>query len=210
MATSGTSICNQALGRIGANRINDLDDTTDTKPEAIQCRLHYEPTRDALLRSHWWRFAAGRATLSQDTVDPAFEYDHQFILPTDFMALRSIYGDNYTTRRNLRYSVAIEGSRILTDESTIQIRYTKKITDASKFDPLFVKMLSLLLSDELIGPLAGGDKGIQDKIDRKIASLMPRVRAMDRQEQNLVGRINQKSWNDARIQGGGTYRQDRV
>ena len=90
MAESPTSICNQSLGKLGAKRINDLSDTTDTKPEAIQCRLHYEPTRDALLRSHWWRFARDRAVLSQDTNDPAFEWDNQFILPNDFLRFRSI------------------------------------------------------------------------------------------------------------------------
>ena len=60
MAISETSICNMALGRLGSKRINDFDDTDESSLPIVQCRLHYEQTRDALIRSHWWRFARGR------------------------------------------------------------------------------------------------------------------------------------------------------
>ena len=62
--TTETQVCNMALGRIGAQQIADgLLDTEDSN-HAIQCRLHYAQTRDALLRSHWWRFAKARVDLA--------------------------------------------------------------------------------------------------------------------------------------------------
>ena len=88
MAVNNTSICNMALSRIGAKRINDFDDDSDTKNEAIQCRLHFEQTRDALQRSHFWVFTKTRETLSQDTEDPDFEYANQFLLPSDMLRYR--------------------------------------------------------------------------------------------------------------------------
>jgi hypothetical protein len=199
MATSNTSICNQALGVIGSKRLNDLD--TDQSPEAIQCRLFFEPDRDALIRSHWWRFARARASLSQDTVSPDFEWDNQFILPSDFLAARPVFGDFET--QNTRFSYDLEGDRLLTNQEAIDLRYIKRVTDPTKFDPLFVKVLVYTLADDLIGPLAGGDPRIQKKIDAKLAVLMRRVRTMDKQETNTKGRANRRSWNDSRFTNGG-------
>ena len=203
MANSETSIINQGLGLIGSLRINDFSDDSENSPQIIQARLHYEPTRDALIRSFRWRFAAGRSQLTQDTSDPDFEYDNQFVLPTDFAASRSVFGDNGLPMENTRESYSIEGLLLLTNESSIALRYTKLITDATKFDPLFVKVLALNLADDFIGPLAGGDKNIQAKIDRKLTVLMPKVRAMDRQETNTIGRNSKPSWNAARLTSGG-------
>ncbi len=199
MAESTTSICNQALGKLGSKRITNFEDGDESSPEAIQCRLHYEPTRDALLRSHWWRFASARKTLSVDTETPDFEWDNQFALPVDFLHMKSIY-ENRFSDENLR-SYALEGDMLLTNESSMEIRYIKRVTDPAKFDPLFVKLLTLLLADEMIGPLAGGDKRIQAKIDNALKILMPQVRALDSQETNTEGENSLGTWNSARYSG---------
>lgn len=196
MATSNTKICNMALGRIGESRINDFEDTSENSTEAIQCRLHYEQTRDALLKSFYWPFAGARAELSQDTTDPAFEWDAQFILPDDYLYLRSIYDG--VTGFNSKQTYTIEGERFLSNDSVAKIRYTKKVIDPSKFDPLFIEVLTLNLADKFIGPLAGGDAHIQEKIDRTLNKIMPKVRAVSRQEANLKGRADHSVWNDRR------------
>ena len=191
-----TRICNMALGRLGALRIDDVEN--DSSLQTIQCRLHYEQTRDALLRSHKWRFASAREEL--DTTDtPDFEWDYAFALPDDFLAMRSIYEDRFSDE-NLR-TYALEGLLLLTNESSMEIRYIKKVTDVTKFDPLFVNVLTLLLADVLIGPLAGGDARIQKKIDTALDKLMPAVRALDRQETNTIGKGELETWNDARYNG---------
>lgn len=194
---SETSICNQALGRINAKQISNVE--TDTSPQAIQCRLHYEQTRDSLIRSYTWRFASGRETLTEDSETPDFEYDFQYPLPDDFMAEKSIYEGRFTDI-NFR-SYALEGDLLLTNDDTVDFRYIKKVTDVSKFDPLFVKVLILLIADVLIGPLAGGDPRIQKKIDNALAELMPAVRALDGQETNTAGRFESRTWNDERHSG---------
>ncbi len=201
-----TEICNQALGFIGAQRINDL--AADTSNEAIQCRLHFEPTRDALIRSFRWRFAAARAQLTgADTTGPLFEFDNQFALPTNFLALRSVFGANFTANENTRTTFAIEGQKLLTNDDSVDLRYTAKITDSAKFDPLFVETLVVQLADKFVGPLGGGDAKIQDKIDRRLLVLMPRVRAMDRQETNTIGRLNRRPWVETRLRVGAGARR---
>lgn len=194
---SETSICKQALGRIGALQITNVE--TDTSVQAVQCRLHYEPTRDALIRSYPWRFASARATLVAGTT-PDFEWSNAFTLPADFMAKKSIYEERFSDINFRNY--AIEGNEILTNETTMEFRYVKKVTDVSEFDALFVKVLVLLLADVLIGPLTGGDAKIQKKIDDALDELMPAVRALDGQETNTAGRFESGTWNDAMFQQG--------
>lgn len=204
---SSTSICNMALAKIGSKRLNNLE--TDSSDGAIQCRLHYEQTRDSLLQSHYWRFASARASLSQDTNDPDFEYDNQFILPSDLLYLKSVYSGNGTTGENLRYTIAIEGERLLTNESEIDIRYIKRITDESKFSPLFTEVLVLMLALKLIS-LAGANPKLMQAVQTELRLLMPAVRANDRQETNTVGRLNRQPWVSVRVSGGSSWRQSRV
>ncbi|MCK5016307.1 MAG: hypothetical protein KAS32_04470 [Candidatus Peribacteraceae bacterium] len=201
MALSVTKICNLSLSDIGSKRINNYD--TDTSPEAIQCRTHYEPIRDALIRSHYWPFAAARSTLTQDATDPDFEWDNQFILPNDFMYLRSIFEDNNEPNRNSRRSHAIEGRRFLTNDSTAKIRYTKKVTDVTEFDPLFVQVLVLQLDLKLITGLAKTDTQLKESIKDDLKLLMPSVRTLSRQEANLEGRETKYTWVDVRATRGG-------
>jgi hypothetical protein len=61
MAVTDVSIANMALSHVGQhNQIAALSDSTEA---ARQCNLHFEPVRDALLRSHPWNFAVKRVRL---------------------------------------------------------------------------------------------------------------------------------------------------
>lgn len=199
---SATEICNMSLGRIGAKRINDIEDATDTKPEAIQCRLHYEQTRDALLRSNWWAFASDRESLTAESTAPDFEWDSQFPLPSDFLAMKAIYEDNNTARRISLQSYAIEGNKILSNESSMRIRYVKRVTDTSQFDPLFTEVLVLMLAIKLVMPLSQ-DKVLYRDLKEELKPLMLKVRTHSRQESETIGRTDLRPWNDARATNGG-------
>ena len=203
MAESDTTICNQALGRIGAKRIVDLDDDSDTKPEAQQCRLHFKPTRDALQRSHFWVFNKGREALSQDTNDPPFEYANQFLLPSDFLRYRYKHDGGAASNEISVFSFSLEtnvdGARVLlTDEDSVNLVYSKLVTDAAKFDPLFVEVLVLKLARKLSVPLSGDDK-MTEGIDADLKPLMASVRALDRNEGAGTRQNDQQNWSDARL-----------
>ncbi len=197
MSISNTSICNMALGKIGAKRINDFDDTSEDSTVAIQCRLHFEQTRDSLIRFHSWRFARARKTLSQDTVTPDFEWNFQYFLPNDFMLMRSIFEDKFSDSNFQNY--ALEDDLLLTNDEEMEIRYVKKVTDPAKFDPLFVEVLILQLALKLIGPLAGGAARLQKTLQEELKAIMPSVLAIDGQETNTAGRAESSTWNDARF-----------
>lgn len=52
-------LCNQSLGRIGATTFT----FSDTNKQSAQCLLHFDQTRDSLLRSFEWPFAKTRLRL---------------------------------------------------------------------------------------------------------------------------------------------------
>jgi hypothetical protein len=202
MATPSTQleICNMTLGRIGAKRITQaqLDASPITDTRAQHCDLHYDQTRRALIRSHWWRFAKARSSLTATTT-PSFEWDYAFTLPTDFLAMRNVFEDNNTPKNNTIYSYSLEGNLLLTNESTCKIRYTKEVTTVTSFDPLFIEVLVLQHALKIVMPITQDNKTYQQIKDDLYGTprqkgLMSKVRAMDRQEQETLGVYDAQTW----------------
>lgn len=206
---SELDICNMALNRVGEKVITaaellaaaDLD--PESEPRAMYCNIHYAQTRDALLRSHWWRFAKARAALVAAAA-PTFEWSNAFTLPADFLREKSVYEDNATIHKNTVYSYELEDLTLLTDESECNLRYIKQVTLVTSFDPLFLEVFVLQLAIKLAYPCAGvGTAGralvaeIKDELYRP-KGLMSRVRALDRQEGERIGRSDRILWNSSR------------
>jgi len=197
MAESSTSVCNMALKRHGAQRIANYEDNSDTKPEAIYCRLFFEQTAKALMKDHYWPFAKDRVQLSQDPATPAFQWSYAFLLPNDFLRLIVFYNgaDNPTGRTE--YSFEIEGGKLLTGESACYLRYIRWVPDVGSWDPLFIECFVLALAKKLSMALAQDPK-IGVSLDNDLIPLMRKVRALDRQEELVVGRADLRTWRDAR------------
>ena len=198
-----TEICNMALGRLGAKRISDFADTNEANLQSVQCRLHYVQTRDALLRSHWWRFARYRVQLSENTTAPTFEFDNAFDLPSDFLRLWiKPFEDNNWGLNNTDRTFSIEGKQLLTNEDSVYLRYIRRVTDPAEFDPLFIEVLVLKLAIKMVMPLSQ-DKELYSTIYQEMRDVLARVRVVDKRETNNVGVSDRGRWNDARIVGGG-------
>ncbi len=192
---SETDICNMALGRLGAERIVSIDDTASVP--AQRCRLHYDQTRDALLRSYNWTFAKGRETLVAEDETPDFEYDFQYILPADFLAMVSPY-EGVPFNENI-HTFSIEGKRFLTNETTVELRFIKKIVDTTKFDPLFVEVLVLRLALKILPSVAGGDTPLAKSVGVELLDAESRARTVNGQEANSIGIGDLRTWNNARF-----------
>ena len=146
MATSVVDICNNALIRIGSKTITSLSDGDKV---ANACNAIYEQTRDTLLRQHLWNFAIKRTTLASETTTPGFGYAYSYPLPADFIRAKEMYGSE------LPYK--IEQSSLLTDEGNVNLVYIARITDVTKFDPLFVEALILSIALRLSYILIGSN-----------------------------------------------------
>lgn len=147
-----------------------------------------------------------RATLVQDTESPAFEYRNQFLLPFAFLRYRYKHDSGAASNEISVFSFSLETNRqnkkvLLTDESSVNLVYSKIVTNASQFDPLFTEVLVLRLARKLSVPLTGDDKMLAG-IDADLKPLMARVRALDRNEGTGTRQNDQFTWNDARLGSG--------
>lgn len=142
MVTSEIQICNMALRRLGHDPITGFSQAVKG---ASLCALFYAPTRDTVLRAHPWNFAIKRVMLAQETDTPAFEYDYQYALPSDF--LKVVRTDFDALGYEVDYR--IEGRKLLTSEGAIGIEYIARITDVAQFDSLFVDCLAARLAAEI-------------------------------------------------------------
>ena len=194
---SPTEVCNMALARFGARRINDYGDASEKTLEAIYCRLFYEQTAKAFMRSFLWHFAMDQASLSQDTVSPTFQWSYKYHLPSDFLRLVLVYDGSDPKTGRTYDTYEIMGKHLYIEESTVSLKYIKWVSSEGEWDPLFVDAMVLTLARKLVIPLSQ-DMKLKKDIDDDLAVLMRQVRALDRQEQLSIGRDALKTWNDAR------------
>lgn len=133
--TSDTEICNSALTKIGERSITSI---TDSTKQARTCNLRYDPCRLAILRAYNWNFAIKRVILAPLTTTPAFRFENEFALPSDFIRIIDV-----DLGRN---AFKIEDNKILINADSVELIYSADVTDESKFDPLFSETLAAYLA----------------------------------------------------------------
>jgi ABC-type amino acid transport substrate-binding protein len=142
-AYSEVEICNLALNEVGrGGQITSLDEQSTS---ARACKQRYPYSRDAVLRSYDWNFAAKRALCAVvPTSKPPFEYENAYQLPNDCLLVRSIY-----CGEDQKYK--IEGKLIVANwgEEPVPIIYTALIDDPTQFDPLFVSALAARIASDI-------------------------------------------------------------
>jgi hypothetical protein len=191
--TSEVDICNQALDLIKAPNISSL---TESSEAARKCNRHYAKCRDTLLEEYPWNFAIQRATFSEDTEEPLFEYEHQYVIPSDCLRILSIYNYTGPWRR--------EGQRLLVDidsssSDSCYVRYIKKVTDVSDFDPMFVEALVYRLAAKLAIAIRN-DEDLAERYEKKEIMMVmkaERLHAIEDtsyEDENEDDRDEQCSW----------------
>ena len=176
MATE-VSICSNALRRLGDSPITSL---TEDSERGRLCNAFYEPSRDAILRSHTWNFAINRANLAKLSTSPAFEYANQFALPTDPFCLRVLkmeFEDYEFKIENL----AEQGRVLLTDEGEAKIIYIARVTDPSLFDSMFVDVLTAKLAVDLAYPVTNSTT-LQVQMQKLFERKLSEARSLDSTE----------------------------
>lgn len=154
--TSITEIYNQALSNLGVTRY--VSDTTDQTIEAEVCNQWFEHVRDELLRMADWPFARRRVALAVVAGGPD-HWLYQYRYPSDCLFLRSLVIEgvrNPRTDQRIEFEIGSDASGrvIWTDLESAAAVYTKRITDATVFDPAFISALSWGLSSRIAMPLS--------------------------------------------------------
>ncbi len=166
---SKVEICNFALQNLGANNITSLNENTT---EAIECNLRFDSSRRALLQMHLWNFAIKRAVLNRETSTPAFNYNYQFALPSDFLyAVMTGLEENFQSpapqivNTNLYVNdvpsyggidkYRIEGRKLLSYEETVNLIYVADVEDTSSYSATFTELLARYLSYQIAYRVVG-------------------------------------------------------
>lgn len=123
------SICSNALLMLGDAPISSFEDDSDRARLAANI---WPTARDYVLRRHPWNCAVKRVVLNPDMDAPAFDYARQFSVPGDLLRVLSIGRDGE------RIPYKVEGRKILSDASALQLRYIFRNEVTSTWDTLLV------------------------------------------------------------------------
>jgi len=169
MAISEVSISNITIGKLGGMPIMTLDDGTT---EADLCKANYEPSRDLTLETLDWTFARARAYLTPlagaDAEIHGNDYSNRFQLPPDCLVVRKVSADGSFEDR---VDVDKEGRTLVSSESVLYIKYTKRITDPTLFSPGFIQLFAFQLAADICIPLTAKvaqEKSLRERVEELV------------------------------------------
>ena len=137
---SDVDICNSALNMICASNIVSL--TEDSRAARV-CNQRFEFVRDAVSRAHPWNCLMRRASISAESEAPAFEFEHQHLMPNDPYCLRVIRAEDLDT------IFRVEGRKILSDTTPFKFIYVARITDPNEYDQLLIESIAARLAADI-------------------------------------------------------------
>jgi len=154
---SEVTICNQALLRCGVKAI--IQSRSDDSEEAEACDAFFDQVRDRVLASFNWPFARRKKELAL-LLEEDLEWEYVYQLPSDCMivrrltvGLRQVLSDQEIPYE-MRSATAGETRVLCCDVPNVTAVYTAKVTDPTKWSPLFCDALSWLLAHELAMPMS--------------------------------------------------------
>jgi hypothetical protein len=195
MGLSKTSICNQALLRVGADVVESLDtdinSSEGTVESALLCNVLFDQCLDELLRLYQWNCCTKRDVPVKLTEAPVFGYASAFQTPNDFLRLIQISDNaNYWVDE---IEWVLEDGQILCDYDAIYMRYIARPEDVSKLDPLATRALICLLASKLSVPLQQDDNLSQRLINELYSVILPEARSIDTFE-NFDLQLPESQW----------------
>jgi hypothetical protein len=189
MATTFVDICNAALIRIGLPIIAGFTDGTN---RANVCASRYESCRDIVLRMHPWSCATQRVQLASSTTSPAFDYQYQYPMPSDFLRELQVSSSPYMTDCTLasRPRYRIESGNILFDFPILYLLYVQRVTNANQLDSLCQQAMALYLAYD-IAQLLLQNENLVGQLNKEFEGAMATARNVNAQENDRCFVIDQ-------------------
>lgn len=159
---SEVDICNLALSRLGDNATVASINPPEGSAQGEHCARFYPIARDSLLESHPWKFATCREPLARLSHE-SWNWAYAYAAPVKAIRLLSILPATASNdARTQDYEMEADNNGvmlILTNVEQATVRYIARVTDPTKYSPLFVDALGWLLASHLAGPIIKGDAG---------------------------------------------------
>lgn len=142
---SPTVIANDALALMGAKAITDID---GTDASSVLCKQYYDSSWIDVLGAYPWKETIKRASPTAGTVEDYDFYDYQFVFPSDFVDLITVFDDSGTEITAFEQ----RGNFIYTDEETVYIEYISSsgilldtYATGTTYIPIYVQHLASIL-----------------------------------------------------------------
>jgi len=186
--SSDVFICNLALGNIGKGTINDLGERST---EARECSRFFTHTRDLLLQAYPWRWAGKTAALAEIANDKDGLWSHAYRKPTDCLKVRIVrppfdaalpMPSLLNGEQQLGWPYELEGTSLYCDLSPALLHYTWRVTDPTRFPPMFIEAFGWHLAVRLAMPLTKDPKVRADAFKMAV-SMQGAAEAADANEQ---------------------------
>ncbi len=167
---SVVSICNLALSHLGDRATLTSIDPPEGSAQADHCEQFWPIARDEALSCADWRFASTTASLAQldESLQTNPSWRFAYGLPADFLVARELV---YTTGDMAAFHPdaptydlgSIDNGTVVlfANEELSALRYTRRVTDPTKYPAMLVTALSYLMAAYLAGPVIKGKTGAQ-------------------------------------------------
>ena len=160
---SEIDICNMALARLGDEATVSSLYPPEGSQQAEHCARMYPMARDSLLELHEWGFATKRAMLAEFAgIWQGWVY--AYAVPADCIKILAVYPpDAKDDGQAQAYEREMVGTQsvIYTNQPVATVPYIPRVTDTTKFSPLFVEAPGWLMASYLAGPVIKGDAGMK-------------------------------------------------
>ncbi len=148
---SQVEIANLALAKLGADRITDFGDGTES---ANLVSLMFPNVVEETISDGAWTSATFRAELALLVDTPEFGFDFQFQLPTLPSVIRVLSINEDAPGEN---DFAIEGDKLLANVNGMKIKYIGLISDPQDFDIYLKRSIVARLALDLSYVITGKD-----------------------------------------------------
>ena len=179
---SVVQICNQALLLIGTRPIASLDEPT---PEAAYCKRFYDQAVLSVLRDHPWGFAQRREKLAEVRVPEGWQsaYRKAYAYPIDCVQSHYLI-TACGMEKSQAYELAADDERtiLLTNLAEAVMAYTAHIRDVTRFDPMFVEVLTRKMQCLLVKPILKGNAQAVKEAEELYARALAEAKTADSKE----------------------------
>lgn len=208
---SEVDICNTALAQLGDEATVASLNPPEGSAQAEHCARFYPIARDTLLQSYPWNFASKRATLAQ-LGDAPVGWTYSYARPIDALDILAVQRpetpDNFEQQEYV-CEVNSDGQPVIyCNVEDASVRYLARVSDTSRFPPLFVTALSWHLAAMLAGPIIKGDAGAAEarRCAQMAEAYLGRARASDANQRHVEMRPR-PDWIGGRGPASNTWRR---
>jgi hypothetical protein len=220
--SSDVDLANEMVACLGDDATIASLDPPEGSPQAGRAAKILPRARDMLLEMHNWGFATRRIVLTETTVPTGAGWQYAYFLPANCLQLFAVLppdsasdytyafadmesngfsvkqfasGALYVTQDFARETNDNGEVIVLTNQYQAIGRYIIRVTDTTKFSPLFNEALIWLGASKLAGPLLKGDVGAAEaKRCLTIAETMLRKAAVSDSRQQQITPTQNVAW----------------